>query len=538
MSVTLGVSLASDPSRVVLHLLDHSSSSENKISSTLTNEDPFPSFQSDEEGHDGEEGGDLDGSHLVVQGPVHMQGTPDQAINYINSRINPKEQEPRMYFRSLPAGPEHNEDNGEGESNVPESLVELVISTKMRDDVQVQVEDLGQMDLFLQVIPHIEIQTFYLRDDNPNGSSSTLPVAIGTSLDKALSNHPTLRRLWLQQQAAVSSTSDTRTTDIVEDAHHEKGGHYSIAASILKHPQSFIQEVMVEGYGSTGSTHHQQIGKNKAAVLSKHMMSLLCALESNSSVHSISFVKTNLRLHENHDEEQATSMILQLGQTLCANRSIEKLYLGNLLEYLSQEGIESFAKSIRQMKGLKVLDLRLVHRLVLPRPDLRFGNHIHMQISPRRHRRRRHHFGEHQHHQQPSTHHGDDTLFSKDKDHLQPCLLKPIVDALEDNCSLIKIPGWKKYLDCCSESSTQQQDPNMATTRQEFQKESRNHPTSLENALNYQLQLNRSRAKQFVYEPAVSIAAWSLVLEKCKGNPTAMYYCLRYKVVSGVVCSS
>ncbi|KAL3926721.1 MAG: hypothetical protein SGBAC_013359 [Bacillariaceae sp.] len=451
------------------------------------------------------EEGDMDRSHLVVQGPVHMVGTTEQAINYINFRINPKEQEPRMYFRPLPAGPEQDANSGErqGESDISESLVELVISTKFRDDVQIQVENVNQMNFFLAVIPHIHVQTFYLREIKNN---TGLPSSVAMSLDKALSNHPTLKRVWLQ---AVNVTADSEIED--SDARDE-GRHYSIAASILKHPQSCIQDIMVEGYGSTGTLRNPIADgcwspEGRAEVLSKHMMSFLQALRENGSVHTVSFVKTNLRLNEKHDEAQATSMILHLGQTLCKNRSIEKLYLGNLLENLSQEGIESFAKSIRHMKGLKVLDLRLIHRLVNPRPDLRFGNH--MQISPR------HRHLSSDHHQ---SNHRDATFIENEGP--QPCLLKPIVDALEENCSLTKILGWKKYFQC-SESL----DPKARQAQEE-------KDTALENDLNYQLQLNRSRAKQFVHEPRLSIGAWSYVLEKCRGNPTAMYYCLRYKVAS------
>ncbi|CAJ1936089.1 unnamed protein product [Cylindrotheca closterium] len=511
MTLTVGVSASGDPSRVVLHLIDDS---KNKIPS-LKNEhanDPFPSLQPHEESEDrlpnGEEG-DLGQYHLVVQGPIHMQGTPQQAINYINSRINPKDQEPRMYFRPLPAGPEQdtdyrgNEGNDESSSGPQSSLVELVISTNFRDDVQVQVEQLDQIELFLQVISGIHIQTFYLRD-YPNGS--TLPNAITTSLDKALSKHPTLKRLWLQ--AFYSTTVDSVVEEDFHESSSDKGVHYSIAASILKHPQSCIQDIMVEGYGHTRALRSAHGWRNEIGaevLLSKHTLSFFRALEDNCSVHTISFVKTHLRLHDNRDEAEAKSMILRLGRALCNNRSIEKLYLGNLLEYLSHEGIESFAKSIRQMKGLKVLDLRLVHRLILPRPDLRFGNH--MQISPR-HQQRHHHF----------TNHFDSSSSGNEATRL--CLLKPIIDALEDNCSLTRIPGWKKYLDC-SES----RDPKSRQIKKEIRQ-------GIENALNYQLQLNRSRAKQFVHEPTLSIAAWSLVLEKSRGNPTAMYYCLRHKVIT------
>jgi hypothetical protein len=353
-----------------------------------------------------------DTSHLIVQSPTHYQGTAQQIIKFVNSRINPLEVEPRMYLRSSLTTAERDE---EPEETAP--VIELVVTTCYRDDVRILVNNGEDTTLFLTIIAHLNVETLFLYREST-------PEQLTAHLGKALSNHATVKRLWLKTGSEASDDSN-----------------FSVAASIIQFELSTIQELIVEGYGG------------EADVLSKHQQDLFGALEHTSSVQAVAFVKTTLL---------DTATMSRLGQALCVNKSISKLYLGSL-DNAQEPGLLEFARCIPKMKHLRVLDVRLVHRLVFTRPDHRPGR-------------------------------------------AQNVSFERIIHGLQENCSLTKIQGSRRY--------TKDLSP------------------SLQHLMDYQLQLNRSCAKQFVRRPTTLPNVWSFVLNKCNDNPSAMYYCLREKVVS------
>lgn len=266
------------------------------------------------------EGGEHQGSYrsLVVQGPRHYQGTVHQITTLINSRIKPLEVEPRMFLRSKIAT------NADGTEAIESESVELVVTTIYRDDVQIQNQNGDDPSLLLNIMAQVNAETFFLY-------MAHIPGHLTPHLGKALSNHPTLKRLWVV-------TSSQAPTDSI----------YSIAASIIACDNSPIRELIVEGYRS-----------EEDAVLSQNQQRLFAALEKTSHLRAVAFVKTAFL---------NSATLSRLGQALSTNCSVAKLYLGSL-DNAQDEGIEAFARCIPNMKHLQVLDIRQVHRLVFTRPD-------------------------------------------------------------------------------------------------------------------------------------------------------------------------
>jgi hypothetical protein len=353
---------------------------------------------------------DNDDSRFVAQEPTYYKGSVVAASKFINDKIITLGLEPKLYFRHL--------FTEELEDEITSSF-ELVVTTGHRDDVRLQSEN---VTLFLDTIPHLKVETFLLY-------KNSIPEKLYPLLAKSFEKHSTLKRLWLKGGPPTDS----------EDI------GYLIGASIIRVEGSPFQDLVVEGYdgGADGNS------------ITDSRRDFFRALEQNTSFQALSFVKTVLL---------NTATMTSLGQALCINTSIKKLYLG-CLDHVPEAGLLEFSKYLSTMQHLQVLDIRLVHRLVFTRPD-----------------------------QRPA----------KSK-----ASFVAIIEALNENWSLEKIHGFRRY--------------------------TKDLPLSLQSDMEYQLQLNRSCAKQFVRTPSTNSNIWPLILEKCKDNPTAMYYCLREKVVS--VCT-
>eukprot|EP00980_Cylindrotheca_fusiformis_P030001 scaffold24174_cov117-Cylindrotheca_fusiformis.AAC.2 len=361
-----------------------------------------------------------EGSRLVVQNPIHFRGTASQIIQHINSRIKPLEIEPRMFLRTF-VGVGGRPDAEENTAAHAEDF-ELVVTASFRDDVRILVKSGDDLNSILKIMAGIHVETVFLYAANTPGWLTT------SSIGKVLSNHPTLKRLWL-----------VTGPDFVED-----DINFSVAASIIQESHSPIRELIIEGYG----------GESTAA-LSKHQEAFFKAIEQSSSLLGLAFVRTAFL---------NTATLSRLGQALCSNCSIETLYLGSL-DDAEEAGIMEFARCIPKMNHLKVLDIRQVHRLVFTRPNQRLNYSTAKNVP-----------------------------------------FEPVIYGLMENWSLTKIQGSRRYTKDLS-------------------------PT-LQNLMDLQLKLNRSCAKQFVKQPTTTPNIWPFVLTKCNDSPTALYYCLREKVVS------
>ena len=354
-----------------------------------------------------------DEQRSIVEEPAIRKGTARQIIDFVNKRINPLEMEPRMYLKEASDGL---------------TPIELVATTKYRDDVRILVDQGPSIEAFArELMPFLNVETLLLYKD-------TTPKALVSHMSRAFSLHSTLKRIWLK----TDSPSDI---------------NFEVAASIIQLRTSSIEEFVVEGLDS--STIQDQIS-------AQHQI-FFHALGQTKSVKAITFVKTaNLN----------AATMSTLGDSLCKNSSIQRVYLGDLSK-IPETGLLQFAKKLPEMKHLQVLDFRLVHRLVFTRPNQRFGlNTLETDVT---------------------------TFF------------ETIAYALESNSALLQIQGSRRYLKAM--------------------------PSALQSKIEYHLQLNRSKAKQFVKTPAVSPSLWSLIMaKKCSDNPNAIFYCLREKIVS--VCTN